>query len=60
MRIFMLKVIFKVRWWYFHVNPNYIKFGMGCGSNEYHFQNLKTGGLHSNYVVTDSKTEDKV
>ena len=42
--------IVKLRWFYFHVNPNYIKFYMNSESDEAHFQHRKTGQLHSNLV----------
>ena len=40
----------KLRWLYFHISPRYVKFGMGGGSNEYHFQNMKKNTIHSNFV----------
>jgi hypothetical protein len=40
----------KMRWWYFHINPSYIKFYMDSESKEAHFQNIKTGQIHSNFV----------
>lgn len=44
----------KLRWMYFHVNPRYIKFYMGGGSDEAHFQHVKTGEIHSNFVWIDT------
>ena len=57
MRIFLLNVYVKIRWWYFHINPNYIKFYMSSESDEAHFQHRKTGLLHSNYVVVESASD---
>jgi len=47
-----IMAILKIRWAYFHINPNYIKFTMG---DETHFQHRKTGTLHCNYVWDDEK-----
>lgn len=55
----LLRFYIKLRWLYFHVNPNYIKFGMGGGSNEYHFQNIKKNTIHSNYEVVDRPNNDE-
>lgn len=57
MRIFLLKAYIKLRWWYFHINPRYFKFYMSKESDECHFQHLKTGQIHSNYVVIENKPD---
>jgi hypothetical protein len=49
--IFLLKAFIKIRWWYFHISPNYIKFYMSSESDEAHFQHRKTGQIHSNYCI---------
>lgn len=50
----IIMFLVKLRWAYFHVHPNYIKFYMGGGSDEAHFQHRKTGAIHSNLVWKDS------
>lgn len=51
-RILIIGLI-NLRWAYFHVSPRYIKFYMGGGSDEAHFQHIKTGAIHSNLVFAD-------
>lgn len=50
-----MKWILKLRWMYFHIHPHYLKFHMGGG--EYHFQNLKTGNIHSQWVIKDEEDQ---
>jgi len=52
MQILLIKIYIKVRWWYFHISPMYIKFYMSSESDEAHFQHRKTGQLHSNLILT--------
>ena len=54
----LIMFLVKLRWLYFHVNPRYMKFGMGGGSNEYHFQHVKNGSVHSNFVWVDKTEQD--
>jgi hypothetical protein len=49
--------ILKLRWAYFHINPNYIKFHMGRGSNQAHFQHVKDGSIHSNIIWVDRRVK---
>ena len=41
----------KLRWAVLHVHPHYMKFSMSTDSNECHFQNIKTGSIHSQLVL---------
>lgn len=54
MRKCIIMFFVKLRWAYFHVSPSYIKFTMS--GSEYHFQNVKTGEIHSNYIWTNKET----
>ncbi len=56
MSTFLLKMVLKIRWWYFHINPNFIKFYMDSSRSEAHFQHIKTGELHCNYAVVEQDT----
>jgi hypothetical protein len=42
-----------LRWAYFHINPNYMKFYMDSERKEAHFQHRKTGAIHSNLIWVD-------
>lgn len=44
-------ILIKLRWAYFHLHPNYIKFYVT--KEKSHFQNIKTGKLHSDLVFND-------
>ena len=43
----------KCRWAYFHIHPGFVKFYVGPENEEAHFQNIRTGELHSNLVWVD-------
>ena len=58
MKKFFVMFLIKLRWSYFHVSPSYIKFGMGGGSDEYHFQNVNDGSIHSNFVWVEMSTNE--
>lgn len=45
----ILAFLLRIRWAYFHVNPNYIKFYMT--EDEAHFQHSKTGLIHSDFKL---------
>lgn len=47
--VYTLYVFLRIRWIYFHIHPNYIKFYMD--EKEAHFQNTKTGEVHSNITI---------
>ncbi len=47
----IIMFLVKLRWAYFHIHPHYFKFTV---NSEPHFQNVKTGRIHSNYVWVDS------
>ena len=59
MRKFLIMTLVNIRWAYFHVNPNYIKFYMSSESNEAHFQHRKTGQLHSNLVWVEQESNSE-
>lgn len=56
-RLYVLKILMLIRWTYFHVNPNYIKFYMGIDGTEAHFQRKKLGTIHSNYEINFKKCD---
>jgi hypothetical protein len=43
--VIILLCFLKLRWWYFHICPWYVKFSIE--GTEYYFQNLKTNTIHS-------------
>lgn len=47
--VIMLICFLKLRWAYFHVHPSYYKFSIE--GTEFHFQNVKTGTLHSQITI---------
>lgn len=49
MQKLMIKLLLKVRWLYFHVNPFYKKFYMSA--DEAHFWNSRTNTIHSNFSI---------
>lgn len=51
----LLKMLINIRLAYFHAHPGYIKFFMGGGSDEAHFQKASDGSIHSNLVFKDEK-----
>lgn len=53
MKKILIMTLVKIRWVYFHLNPNYMKFYMDASRTEAHFQHRKTGQLYSNYEWTD-------
>lgn len=46
-----IKVLLKLRWWYFHINPLYKKFYMDSAKTEAHFWHVLTNSIHSNYTL---------
>lgn len=42
-------LLLRLRWGYFHIHPNYMKFLVG--EKESHFQNIKTGCIVSDYSI---------
>lgn len=50
MRKFIIMTLVKLRWIYFHIHPSYVKFYVDSACTEAHFQNIKTGVIHSNYT----------
>ena len=49
----LIMLLVKLRWAYFHIHPHYVKFWMDSERTEAHFQNVKDGSIHSNYVWID-------
>lgn len=49
--VYLLISALKIRWWYFHLMPRYVKFYMSNESEECHFQNVKTGTIHSQVII---------
>ena len=49
----VLWCITRLRWFWFHLHPDYIKFYMDA--NEAHFQNIRTGNIHSDCKVNFAK-----
>jgi len=47
----LLIAFLKLRWWYFHLMPRYVKFYMDDTYKECHFQNVKTGAVHSQIII---------
>ena len=47
--LIMLYFFLKIRWAYFHLHPNYIKFYMA--PDEAHFQHVHSGTIYSNYII---------
>ena len=47
----LILAVLKLRWAYFHANPNYIKFSIDSKSESY-FQH-KSGSLHCNLTWDD-------
>jgi hypothetical protein len=45
--------ILKIRWWWFHVSPSYVKFTISADSSEEYFQNVVTGEIVCNYTYID-------
>ena len=50
---FIITIIVKLRWLYFHLNPAYVKFYIDAERTEAHFQHRKDGSLHSNFKWVD-------
>lgn len=51
----LLWLILRLRWAYFHVNPNYVKFKMS--PTEFHFWNKRTNSIHSDIIILWRKNE---
>ena len=49
----IVKLLIKLRWIYFHINPRYIKFCVTHESREYYFYNTKYNSIHYQYVWVD-------
>jgi len=49
LEVYLLRIVLKLRWWYFHLCPWYCKFSVE--GNEYHFQNTRTGVIHSQIII---------
>ena len=50
----LLVCYINLRWAVLHVHPHYIKFSMSNDSDECHFQNVKTGSIHSQLVFKET------
>jgi hypothetical protein len=51
MKKLLVMTLVNLRWVYFHINPNYIKFSIE--GTEFHFQHKKTGHIYCNYTWND-------
>lgn len=48
---FFLRLLFHMRWAYFHIHPGYVKIIVDEASQEAHFFHAKTNSLHCNYTI---------
>ncbi len=46
--------LLKIRWFYFHISPSYVKF-YGALGEEYYFQNIKTGEIVCDFKWVDDE-----
>ncbi len=46
-----LWAIMRLRWFLLHLHPSCVKFYMDEARKEAHFQNVKTGVVHSDYKI---------
>jgi len=49
LQVIVLICFIKLRWWYFHLCPWYMKFSME--GTEFHFQNMRTNTIHSQLIL---------
>ena len=50
----LVMLIVHARWAYFHIHPDFVKFSISAnGDVETHFQDVKTGEIHSNLKWID-------
>jgi len=47
--VIILLCALKLRWWYFHLCPWYVKFSIE--GTEFHFQNLRDNTIHSQVTI---------
>lgn len=57
MRKSIIMFFVKIRWLYFHVSPSYVKFYMDSSKTEAHFQHVKIGSIHSNFIWLDDPVD---
>lgn len=53
--IFVIKVLLRIRWIYFHLNPLYVKFSME--GTECHFWHRLTNTIHSDLRLVENTDE---
>ena len=47
----LLKLLFRIRWAYFHIHPGYTKLYIDKARTSAHFFHARTNSLHSDYRI---------
>jgi hypothetical protein len=48
---FLVRMLLRIRWAYFHVSPAYTKLYVDEARTEAHFFHARTNSIHSNYTL---------